>query len=83
MTFLVLRIINQHSKPRNDILFNIATLINESMCVIEFVLRNLISHKQEKPLSHEYVVGIWMRTEITFMLWFCIPARLVGAPKSQ
>ena len=51
-TFLVLHIINQHFKPRNDILFNIAPLISGSMCVIEFVLRDLISHKQEKPLSH-------------------------------
>ena len=38
--------------------FLIATLINGSMCVIEFLLQDLIPHKQEKPLSHEYVVGI-------------------------
>ena len=52
-TFLVLQIINQHFKLRNNILFNIATLISESMCVIEFVLRDLISHQQEEPLSHK------------------------------
>ena len=58
MTFLVLHVINQHSKPRNDILFNIATLINGSMRVIELVLRDLISHKHKKPLSHKHVLGI-------------------------
>ena len=58
MTFSLLHIINQHSKPRNDILISIASLINGSMCVIEFVLRDLISHKQEKTLSYKYIVGI-------------------------
>ena len=36
------------------------------MCVIELVLRDLISHKHEKPLSHKYVLGIWTRTETSF-----------------
>ena len=57
MTFLLLHIINQHYKPRNDILF-IAPLINGSICVSEFLLRDLISHKQEKSLSHKYVESI-------------------------
>ena len=32
--------------------FSIAPIINGSMCVIEFLLRDLISHKQEKTLLH-------------------------------
>ena len=43
---------------RGMIPFLIPALINGSMCVIEFLLRDLISHKQEKPLLHKYVVGI-------------------------
>ena len=35
--------------------FLIAPLINGSMRVSEFLLRDLISHKQEKPLSRKYV----------------------------
>ena len=49
--------------------FLIAPIINVSMGVIEFLLRDLTSHKQEKPLSHKYVVAgvrIWMRAEIAF-----------------
>ena len=48
INFLVF-IINEHSKPRNDI-FLIAPLINGLMRVSEFLFRDLISHKQEKPL---------------------------------
>ena len=38
--------------------------INGLMCVIEFLLRHLISHKNEKPFLHKYVVGIYRKTEI-------------------
>ena len=62
---LLLHITNQHSKPSNDILF-ICPLFNGSKRVIQFLLRDLISHKQEKPLPRKYVVVIWLRTEITF-----------------
>ena len=68
MFFLLLHIIKQHSKLRIDILL-IAPLFNVSMGVIEFLLQNLISHKQEKPLLHKYVVavvGIRMRTKIAY-----------------
>ena len=43
---------------RGMVSFLIATLINESMCVTEFLLRDLISYQQEKTLTHKYVVGI-------------------------
>ena len=38
--------------------FLIASLINGLMCVIELLLQDLILRKQEKTLSHEYIVGI-------------------------
>ena len=67
--------------------FLIAPLINESMGVIEFLLRDLTSHKQEKPLSHKYVVavvGIWMRTEIPFFAMLLYSGTfIVVAPKIQ
>ena len=53
------------------------------MCVIEFLLRYLISHEQEKLFLRKYGVGIWMRTEIAFLQSFYILAHLVAAPKIQ
>ena len=55
--FLLLRIY-QPTFETGMISFSIAPLINVSMGVIDFLLRDLISHKQEKPLSHKYGVGI-------------------------
>jgi len=60
----LLHVINQ-LKPRN-ISFSISPLINRSMCVIEFLFRDLISHKQEKLLTHKYIVGIWLSMKIAF-----------------
>ena len=82
MTFLLLHITNQLSKPRNDILFNCYPHQWIDVCDwISFARFDLTQTR--KTLSHKYVVGIWVITEVAFLLCFCILAHLVGAPKIQ